>query len=224
MMPIFSEMWAKGDRANISGGLGLALKIMLILMIGPVLVVATWPDLIITMLFGAKFVSAAGALQILAFGAVFYSLALIGSSSLSAIGKPGAATTIWVIAGVSNLILNILLIPVFGIKGAASAAVLTYIIGFLVSAYYLKKFIGVQAPFATLLKAIVAGIVTILVAGMIKNYLIMNLWVETAITITATFASYLLLLKFFHALNQKDLAALDSMGIKIPNIARKLFG
>jgi len=80
----------------------------------------------IKLIFGSEFLPAYPVLLVLLPGAVIYSLATVLSGDLSGRGKPYYAMWISAIVLVLNIGIAIVLIPVFGIIGAAIAAAITH--------------------------------------------------------------------------------------------------
>lgn len=80
-----------------------------------------YPDFFIELLFGAEFVVAAGSLRILAIGAMFVSLFEVSKELLSMEGKSGLILKDTLAVFIINVVLNLVLIPKFGINGAAIA-------------------------------------------------------------------------------------------------------
>ncbi len=81
---------------------------------------------ILTTVYGSAFASAAGALRWLLVGVVSLSVSRVLANSIAAIGEPGKNVMGSLVALVSNVVLNVLLIPRFGIGGAAVASAVTY--------------------------------------------------------------------------------------------------
>lgn len=92
-------------------------------------------------------------LQILSFGMLFYSLFFIGYSALQGLGHPEYSMGIAVLTAVCNIILCFLLIPQYGLIGAALATSLSCITGMALILFFLKttfmpkiQYIAVMLP------------------------------------------------------------------------------
>jgi len=119
--PQLARLHAQGDWLNIQrilvyshrgGALAvLPLALVLILFSGP----------LIAFVFGEVFRPAQGALNILALGKIAYATVGFSGLALSMLGRPGAATIIMLVTVGMNVVLNFVLIPRYGIEGAALA-------------------------------------------------------------------------------------------------------
>ncbi len=88
-----------------------------------------FPGAIINILFGEAYLSGQGALRVLALGSFVSSLFVNSSNSLLSMrGKSKLILTNVVVISIFNLILNILLIPKFGLLGAAYSTTASWII------------------------------------------------------------------------------------------------
>ena len=71
--------------------------------------------------------------------------------------KTGISGTIWIVAAILNLGLNIIFVPIFGIIGAAVTTLLAYSLAFLLSTYYSFKYLVFDVNAAFVLKCIVSS-------------------------------------------------------------------
>ncbi|WOX56756.1 oligosaccharide flippase family protein [Methanoculleus receptaculi] len=71
--------------------------------------------------------------------------------------KTGISGTIWIVAAILNLGLNIIFVPIFGIIGAAVTTLLAYSLAFLLSTYYSFKYLVFDLNAAFILKCIIAA-------------------------------------------------------------------
>jgi O-antigen/teichoic acid export membrane protein len=84
---------------------------------------------ICVLLFGEEFESAAGPLRILLFGMIGFSVRWVYASGLSARGRPGLASAAALPPFLAIVGLNLVLIPSFGIMGAAWSSLISYWLG-----------------------------------------------------------------------------------------------
>ncbi|MDP1729064.1 MAG: oligosaccharide flippase family protein [archaeon] len=92
------------------------------------LMILIFPGVIINLLFGANYLVAENSLRILAIGLFFMSLSQTSIHLLSMLGKSKIALINVVVCSVINVALNILLIPLYGLVGAALATAISSII------------------------------------------------------------------------------------------------
>jgi len=120
-----------------------------------------FPEETITLLFGTEYSSAGSALQILSIGFMFHVFLGLNGMSLIVIGKPKLNLYGDIIALILNLILNIILIPSYGLLGAAIATTTAYIITNIFRTYLLYKYTKIQPFTRNYLKTLLTGILLI---------------------------------------------------------------
>lgn len=127
------------DRAFLAG-LGFGLPVALVFM---------FAGGVVLRLFGADFESAATALALLA-GGQLLSVSLGPSAiTLMMLGRQKLLSTLMAVAALLNLLFNALLIPLWGIEGAALAALLTVAFWATASAYMAAATLGLRSSFLT---------------------------------------------------------------------------
>jgi len=102
--------------------------------------------------------------------------------------------TIWVIAAVLNLGLNIVIVPYIGILGAAITTLIAYALAFALTAYYSFKYFKFNIDFRFILKSIFASIAMSLVIIKRSSVGISNILIEIGVC-AVVYAAVLLLLK-----------------------------
>ncbi len=136
MLPKFSKFHALNDLKNIKAKLKYAYKISLYSL--PFFILSLiLSEHIIKILFGSKYIEASNSFRILLFGAYIFGFFAINSSLLQALNMQKNLVYSMLLAVVLDFILNALLIPVYGIEGAASATTISYISATLLSFIFL---------------------------------------------------------------------------------------
>lgn len=121
-----SHLWSDGESATVSALLARITRLNLAALVLLAAGVAVLADPFFRLYFGPEFTAAIGPFLILLPGVIGFGLArpLIGVGQAT-----GAVATVFratAIAAVANLVLNLLLIPPFGMYGAAVATAITY--------------------------------------------------------------------------------------------------
>jgi O-antigen/teichoic acid export membrane protein len=106
-------------------------------------IVFIFPKEVISLFFGQDYIPAANALRLLSAGTFFYSLSIISDNLLSMVGKSRISLFNISVSSLVNIILNILLIPRFGIEGAAFSTLITYIVWTGLSFFWAKKYTSI---------------------------------------------------------------------------------
>jgi O-antigen/teichoic acid export membrane protein len=146
LFPMSSELWAKNDKKRLAQGVRLVYRYTFVAIAPIIMVGVLFSKFFITVFFGVEYASGSFALQILLIGMFFFTIAVVNKNLIAAIGKPTTVTKIILGAALLNIILNIILIPTYGINGAAIATTLSYILVFMLSTYKGTSFIETTPP------------------------------------------------------------------------------
>ena len=138
--PMISEYWAKKQYYVVQNGLRLFYKLVPWMII-PLIIGIFLVRPFLGFFFGASYLPGVLALQILLVGVFFYFVAMINTHALAAIGLPKENAKLILTGGLINVVLNIILIPTFGIEGAAFATAIAYIWIMVRSISKVKRFI-----------------------------------------------------------------------------------
>jgi len=108
--------------------------------------------------------------------------------------------TIWIIAAVSNLSLNILFVPYFGILGAAAITLIAYTLAFILTLMYSNKFFKFEFDLGFIFKSVTASILMSSIIILINPYGILN------VLITVIFCSviYFILLTILKGIKKEE--------------------
>jgi O-antigen/teichoic acid export membrane protein len=191
--PMSSELWAKKHK-DFSKGVEMLQKYSFVIIIPFALVMFSFPDIIIRLLFGESYVPAQYALQILAVGAIAYTVMNINNNVLMAIGQVKQNTYYLLIGAFFNLVLNFILIPLYGIIGAAIATSLSYVVVLILTSLRINKSVKTRLPWFGLVKSLISGLIFVSVIMWLKKILELNVWVETGICISISLIIYITLI------------------------------
>ena len=147
-MPALSSLDADGATDEIRRTYQVASKWILLATLPVFLVIVLFPEMVIKLTFGAEYVSGALPLSVLALG--FFTHAIVGpnSEALTSVGRTRLIMYDNVVVAVANVALNLLLVPRYGILGAAVATSLSYGLLNALYTYQLFRETGVQ-PFTS---------------------------------------------------------------------------
>ena len=178
LFPMISELWARRERKLLGNALHFLTKFSFILIVPAALVFIAFPDIVINLLFGPRYLPGATVLQILAGAAIVHMLFAILITITAGIGKPIINTkVVGVMAGL-NLVGNLALIPAYGIEGAAIATFSAYTLGLVLMFYYARKLVKFTVPALSLLKTLAGGLLTLLLIFGLKSILVLPPWPE----------------------------------------------
>ena len=197
LVPMVSELWVKQDKERIIQGINFIYKYLFILLIPIVFILISYPEFIIQILFGAKYLGAKGALRVLSFGALFWTMSSINVNILSALGKPREYSKIMFGTAIINILLCVALVFLWrnAVEGAAIAMTLSYAIMMLWSFGSVRKIIEkIEFPIRLWRKLILFGfiflgilfIMKIIFAGLLHT----NVYVDVILSLVIAGTSY----------------------------------
>ena len=142
--PTTSEYWAKNKFDSLNKIIDKSMKYSACLLLIVGLGVWFFAKEIIVFLFGQVFFPAVLPLRILVVGTVLFGIYKSIGGTLPAIGRPDLSLKITATVAIANVVLNISLIPRFGIAGAAIATISSFIILATLSIYFIIKLTNVH--------------------------------------------------------------------------------
>jgi len=222
LFPLISEMWARKETVILSDGISMLIKLSFVIILPFALMMLSFPDFIISFLFGQQYVQGAFVLQILAIAAIFSSLWSILSAVFAGIGKPMIGTKIVLLAAAINLVLNVVLVQYYSIAGVAFATLLSFAVAFVVGSYYLRKHLNVRVSFGSLTKAVVGGLLMLALIFGIKTMLVLNPWIEIWICVISGLLFYTVYIFITKTVTRKELLILTRVNLPIPKIIIKI--
>jgi len=167
-----------------------------------------FPDLIIQTVFGADYVSASVVLQVLVWGSLLNVVGQINLSYLNASGRPFSVTSVIALAAVSNFVLNLALIPKYGMLGAAVATSLSFLFLLVLSAWKLHKLVTIVPPVWAWGKNVVCCVLMIGFMSVLKKVLVLPVWLEAGVVLAAAGVFYVVLVFLFRVVDVKELREL----------------
>ena len=173
--PATSEYWTNNNNAALQMVVNKSMKYTAYILIPIGLGIGFFADDIVILIFGKGFLYAIPPLQILIVGSVFFGIFISIGSVLTGVGRPDLSLKINSVGAIINIILNLSLIPFFGISGAAFATVTSYIIIIFLSIHYMIKIgqikIKVQ-PYIQLSLIAIVAVAFFILLNWINAYLI----------------------------------------------------
>jgi O-antigen/teichoic acid export membrane protein len=149
--PKFSELYASGKMEDLKKIVQQSTKVIFWITLPPVLLFFTFPEYILSF-FGEEFKIAVYCLMILSFGKMFSAISGSVGTLLQMAGKQKYFQNVLISAAVLNILLNYLLIPKYGINGAAFASMISNVYWNVLMIIFIKKKFGFYTfylPFMT---------------------------------------------------------------------------
>jgi O-antigen/teichoic acid export membrane protein len=165
IQPMIAEMKAKSEEFTIAQSLLILEKYAAMIIVPASVGIAVLSGFLLNLLFGASFVPGAETMAVLSISMIPLVIYTIHASYFSALGKPGIATKILLIAAAVNVVINVLLIPSQGMVGAALASLVAYTLAAVLSTIKLRKLVnaGIDVTIKAWIKITFAGIIMFLV-------------------------------------------------------------
>ena len=209
LMPVLSDLHAEDKAERMREVYRIAAKwtTALSLPIGYVLLV--YPAWLIGLTFGSEYVSGNLVLSVLAVGFLSHVVTGPNGNALKSLGHPDVTMYTSVLLAVLNAGLNLLLIPLYGILGAAVATASSYVINNLLNSYILYSRSAISPVSRDLLAIIAsgAGSASLIAAG---QQVFGSVVVQPLIGITVFVTAYGLLLLLFGRFD-RDLRFIDDL-------------
>ena len=224
-IPIISQLYSKNLINELKRSYIILTKWIFLMTLPIFFVLFLFPDVVLNLLFGSRYIGAAVALQILAFG-FFINISLgFTGNTLLVLGKSNFLMRTFVISAIINIILNMVLIPPMGIIGASIASAFSLIVAKILNMIKIYRFFEVH-PFAkNYLKLVGLLVVFLVVFYILRNLVVMSLWMFMALFLLFL-VSYSLSVLFTKSFDEEDIMILltieKRLGVDLTSIKRFL--
>lgn len=202
IQPYFTEAFLKKDRHDIL--INASLKYGLIMVIPAIVMGVVWGDQLILLLSGEQYLNAAPLLITLAPYPLFALIAFVFYQVMIAAEKTVYVGIMYVLGAAVSVLLNFILIPVYGMQGAAIATGTGYGFTALAMAIPGRKHVKIEAGFLKVPRILLASAIIGVLLTFAKPLGI----IEITGLLALTGVLYLILIIVFKVLNRKELAIL----------------
>lgn len=137
--PTASQLYAQEKLGELKRVYQILTKWVFLLTLPIFSVMFLFPEATIGFFFGTKYTSAAPALRILSLGFMFHTFLGLNGMSLTVIGQPKLNMIGNSFAVIFNVVLNVLLIPKYGMVGAAVATAVSYFVANVFRSFWLYQ-------------------------------------------------------------------------------------
>ena len=224
-IPIISQLYSKNLIEELKRSYIILTKWVFLVTLPLFFVLFLFPDVALNLLFGSRYINAAIALQFLALG-FFLNISLgFAYNTLLVLGKSKFLMWTFVISAITNIILNVALIPPLGIVGAAIASAFSVIVAKILNTIKLYKISKIH-PFAkNYLKIISISVVLLFVFYLSRNLVNISSWIFMALFLLFL-VSYGLLVLFTKSFDEEDITILltieKRLGVDLASIKKIL--
>lgn len=213
-LPLITKEFSKKNNEVIKQLSQQVGKWILILNLPLFLMMLIFPEAIIIILFGEEFLPAVHSLQILSIGSLLMGFVILSNNLLAMLGKSKLILTNLVIVSIINLILNFILIPIYGIVGAAIATSIVWFTLTIVLLFQLKKYLNIIPIRRKGLNAILVSLVPLFLVLYLRNFMTLDL---LGLIVLGSFfiLVYVLLLFLTRCFDENDMMILKSFKSKL---------
>lgn len=145
--PLVTRLYSQGDKTTIKEMTKQVSKWIFILNLPLLLLLIIFPEEILNIFFGEQYLSASSSLIFLSIGVFFLSFFDMSYRLIAMKGMSKILFIDIVVMSITNIILNILLVPKLGILGAAIATMFSYIVLSIIAVYQSRKYLSIT-PFS----------------------------------------------------------------------------
>jgi O-antigen/teichoic acid export membrane protein len=205
-MPIATAFYTEGDINGLERIYRSTTKWAFLLTLPLFLTAFAFPRATILLVFGRKYVEASTALRILSIGFTFHVAMGLNAMTLLAIGRTYDNLVGNALAAALNIILNLLLIPIYGINGAAVATAVSYIGANIYRTWRLRKETGIHPFGGPYIKALLIGGITVAVTLLVGDS---GSVLKALVTVVLTYALFLLAFILSGCIEDDDVKLLE---------------
>ena len=157
--PLLVTAWERTGRAEVERLMRSYTRILLLLGMPMALYGLAAGGELVELLAGRNaYAESAEVVPVVALGAVFYSLAMVGNTGLVVSKRSGLLAASAVLGLVANVAANLVLIPPFGVLGAAIATPIATGTFLLAGRFWSRRYTTWRFPYATLARSLVAAL------------------------------------------------------------------
>ncbi|MBS3172184.1 flippase [Candidatus Woesearchaeota archaeon] len=171
LIPIISEISAKEEYNKIRLTVNTLYKYALVLVLPIMTFIFLFSESVLNILFGNEYIAAATALKILSLGIIMQVLIRINNAVFIGNANTKIMVKFLMVGSILNIFLNLLLIPIMGLNGAAIAMVSSFFVMLSISMVFLKKQFKLKWDILIYIKIILLNILVYFLILFLKSYI-----------------------------------------------------
>jgi len=213
-LPILSELYAQEKTHMFSSLYKTLTKWIFGINLALLIIFAAFSREILTILFGKEYSAGSGVLVLVSVCYFIFYLFLTSNRILLALEKTKSVFYITLIGAVSNFIFNLILIPSYGIMGAAIGTGASLVIMALILLIYTKRIINVTPFKKNYIKILISGILAFLIVYWLKSLFSPESLIRLIVASLASLLIYLAILFILGSFEKEDKEMLRSISFK----------
>ena len=168
-LPAISRLVGKNDMDGVRKAIATSQRWMLFISVPFTLVMIAFSNEMLSAFFGAAYAPGAMAMSIFSAGLLFSAFAYAMTLALAGMRRVDLEFRVALTVMVVNVILCIILIPPYGIEGAAFAAAVGFALSALMFSHYSRNVIGFHSP-ASIYRMFAAAVISCVILFLLKPY------------------------------------------------------
>lgn len=221
LLPMISELWAKKEKEMLTSAIHFLFKFSYVLVIPAIFIFLVFPDNVLCLFFGPAFLEGSRTLQILTLVIVPYTLVTVLNQAALGTGNPFISTKTIAFMATINFSLNLSLIPLWGIEGAALSTLIAHMCGLFLLVHLMRKITTFTFPAGPILKTIVGGSATVGFMYVLKSILNLSSWIEAVMVVAIGIFMYVLWILRTGIITTRDLKLVNNI-VFIPKKLQKI--
>lgn len=158
-MPLISRLAGKNDSNGMKKIMKTAQRWSVFITIPVAIVMIAFSEEMLASFYGQPYAAGKASMVIFLVGLLIASISYISLIALAGLRMVNLEFRVVMISGIVNAILNVLLIPIMGMEGAAVASAISFCISTALFEYYARKIIGYSTP-PEVYRMVLAGALT----------------------------------------------------------------
>jgi len=203
LLPSVSRAFSMNNMELFKKYINQTLRYLLLLMLPIVTILSATAGTVLEIFYSSKYSGAESALSILLFGGAFSIILSVLASVIIGCGRPKVSLFFALILFPMDIILNLILIPIYGLSGAAISTTITFISGSIMAGTYIYYNFGALMEFLSFLKISLASAIVYIIS---IKYSITGILIFGEYIIL--FSVYFLLLLLFREIKKEDIQML----------------
>jgi len=208
--PILINAWESEHREATPQLLSQITRLTLLLVVPMVVGISVLAKPLFQVLTTEAYLPGASVLPWVGFGALLYALSLQAYTGLVVAKKMMAMARNYLLAGLINVLINIILVPKFGFMAAAVSTAVAYGVLLALNVFSATKYLPWLFPWRTLRNVLLASGTMALTLGQMRVYVELNL-LTLLLAVAVGMSIYLLMLVITREFVKKEVRELQSM-------------
>jgi len=159
LLPMFSESYGQSEKKDMTRLSKLSIRYMLFLIVPASVGLAAISKSAMALLFGWEYTTGSTSLAILSLFSIFSSLGILASTILQAMRNTKVFLKITIVTIIVNIVVSLILVPRFGINGAATARASMVFTNFIYVFSILRQEISIEVDRTSLVKTFTASLI-----------------------------------------------------------------